>query len=84
MPVEFLSSPSVARFNVSVSAVSEAENWVEDAFKAWARVKRDDVKLADSVSLLVIRSGAFVWIVAAGVRGCRGWCRLRKVDEDSC
>ena len=56
IPVAFLSSPSVARFRVSVSVASEAENWVLEALSAWARVKRLLVRLADSVSLWARRS----------------------------
>lgn len=50
MPVAFLSRPSVARLRVSVSVVKDSANWVEDALRAWARVKREEVRLADSVS----------------------------------
>lgn len=57
MPVVFLSRPSVARLSVSVSVVKDSENWVEDALRAWASVKREEVRLADSISLAAKGSG---------------------------
>ena len=57
MPDVFLSRPSVARLSVSVSVVKDSENWVEDALRARASVKREEVRSADSVSFASKRSG---------------------------
>lgn len=51
MPVALLSSPSVARFRISVSASKEVEKAVEEALRDWARARRELVRLLDSASL---------------------------------
>ena len=51
MPVVFLSSPSVARLSVSVSASRAVEKAVEEALRDWARASREAVRLVDSMSL---------------------------------
>lgn len=87
MPVAFLSKPSVARLSVSVSVSRDAANCVEEAFRAWARVKREEVRFADSVSLAVMM---VAWVgdgergvVGSGGAEVEGWRRLRRVDDGS-
>lgn len=46
-------------------------------------MKREEVRFADSVSLLARRSGVFDSIFELDSMGCVGWCLLRKVDKDS-
>jgi len=41
-----------------VSVIRDSENWVEDALRAWASVKREEVRFADSTSLAAKRSGS--------------------------
>ena len=83
IPVLFLSNPSEARLRVSVSVASEAENWVDEALRAWARVKRELVKLADSVSLLSSRLEVFACGSVVVDCGFVGWSRFRSVDVSS-
>ena len=86
MPVVFLSSPSVARFSVSVSASKEVEKAVEEALRDWARASREAVRLVDSVSLWARRSACVVdlvkkdVVVSGGLLGC---FRFRNVDAGS-
>ena len=85
MPVVFLSNPSVARFNISVSASKEVEKAVEEALRDWARASREVVRLEDSVSLWVRRSACvvslFVDLAASG--GLLGCFRFRNTDVGS-
>lgn len=58
---------------------------MDEALSAWARVKSELVRFADSVSLLARRSacGAPVWRRFVLSEGLEGWWRLRSVDVGS-
>lgn len=87
MPVVLLSSPSVARFSSSVSASREVEKAVEEALRDWARARREEVRLVDSMSLWARRSACVVSLllvndvaVSGGLLGC---FRFRNIDVGS-
>lgn len=87
MPVALLSSPSVARFSISVSASKEVEKAAEEALRDWARARRELVKLLDSASLWARSSACVVsWlkvdmVVSGGFfAGC---LRFRNMDMGS-
>ena len=82
IPLAFFSNPSVVRFNVAVSASRASEKRWEEALRAWARVTREEVRLADSVSLCSRREAGGGWSVVVVEEGGGGLKRLRRVGFD--
>ena len=66
-----------------MSVRRDSENWCVEALRAWARVTREVVRLAVSVSFCARRSA---WVVSERASsvcfvGLLGWWRFRRVDD---